>query len=664
MIDDSPHRQSPTNLSPMSTSEEGYSNENTPSSSPSSKDPEQEIVSVTQEGQQDNSNKLHIESEPATSILMDDNKEKSRSQTATPIPKDTEDSKQKGISPSGNTNMNNNSVGRLSVSTYHDYPPTIHHSPGVNHYNLLQHSVLTPIIRNTNSGDNQDADNNMNDGENKTFVVSPDDHNIKEDSDYFSTLAMPDSNEDRSNNNNEKSEFIAFKPSKSPYQQPLGTHNTSQRKLPSEIYLSADNDFAIDSTSPITPQTYTIDKNGNRTAPRPSPSTVRSQSVGNLDSYSVLMTDMMNNSNHHHRHVEPIPEAPYSPNESSEGSGHNGDEMVNLNNVSAPPEFFENTFLNSTIPLESSRNKRSFESPKQYLRKSLSGSERNYRRTFSSASGSRPSLPSSRLPPLASVGGSGSQYQPGNRDTDVGVNVHAEGVKSIFTARRSYLRNNSGSSPAWHKPISMTERQSSTSSFASLHLANQLVGDSSTATYTNESYSWEEDDSFARYDDDVGYDENFLSSKIATLVLPERNEVPLGSEEASDIAVGSMASESVLTSSIRSDSALFNTSFTTAAAQEEPDEQIVMELDQNLDPQRNKSSRKRQGRDAMEWLQELQCGSENKVGEAASSKFLTKGFSHQSHGSPVRRSEQEPLKIVPQSVDRGALRRRGTISNP
>lgn len=90
---------------------------------------------------------------------------------------------------------------------------------------------------------------------------------------------------------------------------------------------------------------------------------------------------------------------------------------------------------------------------------------------------------------------------------------------------------------------------------------------------------------------------------------------------------------------------------------------VVVELSNILDEnangtenQRHHGNKRRHG-NPLEWLQEVQCGSENRVGEAASSKFLTKGVNNPAPMMLSARSEHGGRRAaVPQSADRGAMR--------
>lgn len=511
--------------------------------------------------------------------------------------------------------------------------PSIPASPAPRHHH--PHSTLTPVTRNTfhsgsatkTFGDERDDD---------PYVVSPEDNpdNNNNDNDFLSNLVMPDANHD------------AFDSAK----------DRPAKTLPDDIYLTSD-DYGDDEVvgggefSPSPPPL----RLSSSSRPTPSP---RARSMGNVDLYDDRFALYRRTSDVGSR--SPVPELPSSP----VGSGCDDDD--DLVNVSAPAEFFENTFLGAT------EHKRS--PLRGHFRCPLQPDVHNAVPTTA------PSL----------------QYQPSRRDdslTDVGVNRNAEELKSIFTTRASVSRKTplSTTKTALTKLLSSltdsipVERQTS---IPSIHLANRLGNDSQTASFTDGEYSWEldNDQDYAFGQDVLAIDGGVpfrISDTHVPLVLP----VPLisvSTDADTNAAVGNVDEDD--DSSRRNSSCPSSSDIPSVDEDEKHPHKVVVEV-------RRRPDRKTE---ALEWLQGVQCDSENRVGEAASSKFLTKGVtttvgggsnSNSKHvvggsvvGSPYDRrhrgataagrggsgGRKQPGSrfnlagnkgIVPQSVDRGMVKR-------
>jgi len=181
-------------------------------------------------------------------------------------------------------------------------------------------------------------------------------------------------------------------------------------------------------------------------------------------------------------------------------------------------------------------------------------------------------------------------------------------------------------------------------SIPSLHLANRLGNSTASLTdwsltdgsmtdgsLTDLEYCWEDEDEvrcifgsenedkrFVRYSDGFG-----STSKISKLLLPEDNNRQKDEDFSSNAAVGNVSTDNFL----RTNESI---SFDGGLSEEKEEKKVIVEIIENLGRKGSKTARRnirRKRGEALEWIHNLQNGSENQVGEAASSKFLTKGIS-------------------------------------
>lgn len=481
--------------------------------------------------------------------------------------------------------------------------------------NALHHSTLTPITRNTYFGELED------DEDPDYVVVSPED-NID---DYLPSLVMPGSNE--INNDDSSKPQLSFT-----------MQHPSLNSLPDAIFLSAENYENPTGSPPITPQFRhtTGSSKISLSLPRPSP---RSRSLSTAEITSMSRTH------------QPL-EVPSSPQDSEDSHS------AYFNNVSAPSEFFEHLAFNDPL----------MESHHSYF--SSSSSQISRLRRGVSLNAAIQELPSTLTNSNDINKGSTHQYQPSRRDdslTDIGISKNTEGFDDIFTTRSPTKHN---SSPL-KRPIALDERQLS---IPSLRLANRL-GNDSTASFTDGEYSWEDEDDiriiYGSEDEENIFspdsDGQEIFQKTSVLILPDHLTDQSDSELISNVAVGSTNADSFL----RRDDSISSIS---DAPLDKESKKVVVEVSENLSGKVRKSSPrkyKRRNSDPLEWIHTLQCGSENKVGEAASSKFLTKGVTPKAHVTFVDSSlrggnSSRSLKelIMSQSADRGAMRRGFAIEDP
>ena len=514
-----------------------------------------------------------------------------------------------------------NSMSEKTTINNHGLLLSIPQSPAPN---MLQHSTLTPITRNTYFVENDDNQCH--------FIVSPDE---KLSGNHISNLAMPGSSDLKfRKGESETSSHVPFSLSQ----------NRSLNSLPDEICLSSENyfDTVVDST-PSTP----VHQHKNGPSFHLSRESPRSKSVDNLDANSILQTELTNENS-----KSPIT----LPDESQPN-------MISAyyNNISAPSEFFEHLAYNNLDPMKapdfhsitthndsSSSILLSTKKPAFYRGQSMnielgrekimdlnqSEHSRFYKRNGISNLQNNTNAYESKQPTL--------QYQPSRRDdslTDVGISKNTEGVDDIFTTRSpSHATNNNTRdeenimknpvvddtimlSSNFKKPISLEDRQFS---IPSLHLANRL-GNDSTASFTDGSYSWgeDEDEDFKCFNFDAN-DVGKVQMKNSQLYLPDHSTRQNIEEDViSQVAVASVSTDvNNVTHTGEMNSTIDEFNNISPQVFVEVSKEIIANKEMKVN-----SISMRKHENPLEWIHEIQCESENKIGESASSKFLTKGVS-------------------------------------
>jgi len=400
--------------------------------------------------------------------------------------------------------------------------------------NVLQHSLLTPITRNTHNFDAgclEEAHRNASSTENKRT------------GDILSTLAIPGASDD-------------FNPTQNPVLS-FSVHHPSLNSLPDEIVFSP-NQCEVPNESPI--------KSVSRTSGSPTSREASSQSP--------------EPSNFYH-------------------------------NVSAPSEFFENVAYNNVDQLGGSLRSTRTELVSLFASQNPPALNRG-------TSLDRPKAKEGLSPPHTQLEPR-LQYQPSRRDGSVGISKNTEGVDDIFTQRSPRATNDETTNPSFQeRPLGLHERQLS---IPSLHRATRL-GNDSTASFTDCEYSWEDDDEQGRLADASSSEDQL------PLRFTEDHTESVDEELISSAAVGSHYD------SLRHD----NSILTIENLMEPENTKVVVEVGEEISGKsgqtfitsnqghgKMKRRHSRRNSDALKWINDLQCGSADKVDEAASSKFLTRG---------------------------------------